>query len=694
MSAALIRLLEATGSAVPGRFLIRVIQGGPSLNGNVYPAAVLREAAPRFDGARVFVKSDAEHIAGSGKDVRNLIGRLSEARFVEAEGVGGNGAHGEIQAVLTLLSPEGEIGQKLREAVAGGMTDLFGFSVDVTGSTRRAVVGGKVLREAVRITQVSSVDLIVEPGAGGRLIRMVEAVEVEEAAVEAAEGAAAAANVDFSGDDEMRLRELLLQQLREAAPAVHARLASDATDEEIGVALREALGRPVDPANAAIAARGAPTPPAGDSALAVRLVEARMAMRETVAASTLPAAAKTRLTEAFAGRAEVFDAHEVTAAIERERAYLASFREANVRVPGADVSLEDRSTRIAGMLDAFFDPAHAEHRNTHSFREAYVEITGDRRVSGRVEDCDRGRMAESLGVLREALDSTSFASALGSAMNRRMVADYRSESTYGAWRQIAQTVPVMDFRTQERVRVGGYGDIPGVAESAAYLALTSPDDEKASYAVTKRGGIETVTLEMVRNDDVGVVRRIPVAMSRAAQRTLAKFVFDFLRSNAAIYDAKALFHADHGNLGAAALSAASLAAGRLAMLKQAERDSNVPLGIGPRHLLVPVDLEEAAVDLFRRNTNQDKTFAQSLALNVIPVWYWADTTDWCLAADPADIPTIEVGFLDGREEPELFVQDAPTVGSLFSNDAITYKLRHIYGGTVVDYRGLYKAVVA
>ena len=41
-----------------------------------------------------------------------------------------------------------------------------------------------------------------------------------------------------------------------------------------------------------------------------------------------------------------------------------------------------------------------------------------------------------------------------------------------------------------------------------------------------------------------------------------------------------------------------------------------------------------------------------------------------------------MGFLDGREDPELFVQDAPTVGSLFSSDEITYKIRHIYGSTV------------
>ena len=40
------------------------------------------------------------------------------------------------------------------------------------------------------------------------------------------------------------------------------------------------------------------------------------------------------------------------------------------------------------------------------------------------------------------------------------------------------------------------------------------------------------------------------------------------------------------------------------------------------------------------------------------------------------------------------MQDLPNVGSMFSNGQITNKIRHIYGGSVLDYRGAYKAVVA
>ena len=337
------------------------------------------------------------------------------------------------------------------------------------------------------------------------------------------------------------------------------------------------------------------------------------------------------------------------------------------------------------MFDALLDPAD---RSMTSLKEAYVQTTGDVRVSGRLRACDPA-------LMREALASNSLGEVLGDAIARRMIADYRRANVYDVWRRVASTVPLADFRTQHRTRWGGYGDLPAVAEGAAYAALASPTDEEVTYAPSKRGGTEDVTLETVKNDDAGALMRIPVKLSRAAQRTLARFVLDLIVGNPAMdYDGVTLFHAGHGNLGTAALARDSLAAARVAMLKQTEKDSGDRLGIGPRSILVPPDLEAAAADLFRRGTENDPGFVQSLSLDVLPVWYWTDANDWYLAADPDDIPCIEVGFLDGREEPELFVQDNPTVGSLFTHDKISYKIRHVYGGDVLDHRGLYKAAVA
>ncbi len=54
-----------------GRFEVRVIRAGASLNRKYYPDAVLREAVPLFEGARVFCKSDREHLAGELEGIRS-----------------------------------------------------------------------------------------------------------------------------------------------------------------------------------------------------------------------------------------------------------------------------------------------------------------------------------------------------------------------------------------------------------------------------------------------------------------------------------------------------------------------------------------------------------------------------------------------------------------------------------------------
>jgi hypothetical protein len=425
------------------------------------------------------------------------------------------------------------------------------------------------------------------------------------------------------------------------------------------------------------------------------MVEARANLCVRVAESGLPEPARQRLIERFAARPEFTDA-QVREAVAEEKKYIQSVRGgAHVQDLGEGAFIEsgeDFGAKCEQMMDALFDPAN---RSVTSLKECYIAVTGDKRVTGRIENCDRSRLREAAGGrFVESVDSATWANALGNAIRRALGRDYAESGRYDVWRRLANVVPRADFRTNELTRVGGYGDLPAVAQSAPYTALASPTDEKASYAVTKRGGTEDVTLETIKNDDVGAVMRIPTKLSRAAKRTLSKFVLDFLATNPVIFDTKTLFHADHGNLGSTALSAATLAAARLRVLKQTELSSAARIGIPPINLWVPFDLEEAAFDLFRRATNNDTDFVESLQMNVIPVWYWTDGNNWYATCDPAEVPTVEIGFLDGNEEPELFVQDNPTVGSLFTHDKITYKIRHIYGGNVEDYRGMDGNIVA
>lgn len=643
--------------AQDGSIEVTLIRAGRSGNRNYYPDTTLREAAAMFNGVRVFAKSDADHTAGKGKDVRNLIGGIYGVRFVEGQ----TPDTGSLVGTFKPLNPGDAAVTKMTEAVKRGMHGLLGLSIDADARTRQRKAGNETLREAVKFTKVHSVDLIVEPGAGGGLDRLTEA---------------AADPSPNPKENAMPLwKQRMLEAIKAKDPAKHATINVDTITDDDVVNLHEAVCGPLVPQPGTQRVTEAQDAPLTRADLQV--FELRSAARDRIAAAKLPLAAKDRLQAqiATAGADRLTEA-AVGDLIKAEGDYIARMTESGaVRVPlfgdGAIV-VGDRSLTMRDMLDAFWDRTHKDHGRVQSFKECYIEMTGDRLVTGRLRECDQSRLAESMG-------SSTLGEVLGDSVTRRMLAEYRAAVDFDGWRQITNVVPVSDFRMQHRTRWGGYGDLPTVAEGADYQPLTSPGDEEATYKAGKRGGTEDVTLEMIKNDDVGTIRRIPTKLSRAAKRTLAKFVFDFLRANPVVYDGKALFHADHGNLFTAGLDKTALAAHRLAMLKQSELSSGDRIGITPTRLVVPVELQEAAVDLFKLATNNERTFIQSLVMQIIPVWYWTDANDWCTAADPADIPGIELGFLDGREEPELFVQDSPTVGSMFAADKLTYKIRHIYG---------------
>ena len=664
--------LAPDASGEPGRlWRVRAIEAGTSANGIDYPPAVLREAVGLFEGARVYCRSDDEHVDGTRPDFRDLEGVIEAPEWIAEANA--------IDARLRLLHPAGRVGTMIREAHAAGMLDLVGgMSIVGRANLRAVTIDGRMVRRADALTAIESVDIVANPSAGGRIMHVIEARRARR-----------------QEDSDMKFRDQMRSTVRRALGA--SRLDGLAADDDAGL---DALYRE---AIVAEARAGAPAPTGISAAdvdarigAALDLAGRRSAAVAEIAASGLPAPAMARLQARFAGAASIADG-AVAEAIRDEREYLSAVvPDGQVTGLGASSVRESvgRPEQIRAMVDALFD---RDDRSVQSIKEVYIELTGDRRVTGQLAHCDRARIAEAIQI-GTGTGAGVFAQVFGDSIARRMQMAYRETGIYDWWREIVESTRASDFRTQHRVRWGGYGDLPTVAQGGAYTALTSPTDSEETYAVAKYGGLESVTLEAIKNDDLSQVQRIPTKLARAAKRTLSAHLAGIFTANSGagetMGDTHTLFHSAHNNRGTAALAAASLAAGRLAMIKQTEDSSAKQIGIPPRFLLVPWALEETGKNLFARNTNNDPTFVQTLALPVIPVPEWTDANDWVLAADRADVTGIEVGFLDGMEEPEIFVQSAETVGSLFDKDEWTYKIRHIYGWSAIDYRAFYKGVVA
>ncbi len=701
------RVLEAKGTDADGSrvFGVQIIAYGDSRNGRRYPQSVMASAAPMYEGAKAY----DHHRTEAELATSTITGLIGSYRNVEATSTG-------LQAELHLLPSAHHAAEALDASLAAqneGLPPVVGISHDVMANYTPVVAGGKRFMEATEIVSVNSADVVADPAAGGKATRMV----------------AGGSGTDPEEGNTMTLKELLAS-LREATPEKRTELLQEhkATVEEFGLD-DAAIGRilaedppaPVTdppaptPTDAPVVdpASDPPAPAEGELVLAKESALGRMLIRDAVTSVGLDAkfveSVAKRLPDRFSE--SVLTSH--VAAYADMRVEMEKERLLEGGIPHATVTKEERTTKISA-LDAMFDDSPARMGEGYrSLTQAFLDITGfNPRGMGRQELAEV-IMRESIGTEQfdsrgtrstESAQSGTWNLILGDSITRRMVAMYQQPNLQ-TWRSIVSSiVPIVDFRMQRLERLGGYGVLPGVNQGAPYQPLTTPGNEEATYQISKLGGTEDLTLETIANDDLRTVQRIPTLLGLAAAQTLYRFVWNMLINNAAYTpDGTTVFSAGHNNTAATVLSNGNLSGARAAMRQQtAYGDTKDILSILPRFLVVNPALEQLAYELTESAVALPTTAPDGGAAGPIPnlhqgmqaivVDFFAasSATNWFVVADPNLIPTIELGFYNGQVDPELFVQNDPTVGSVFTADKITYKIRHIYGGTVVDYRGLFR----
>lgn len=776
---------------------VRIVQAGISKNGRLYPADVLRQAAPLFEGARVYTyrrlldgKEFFDHLSEDELKANPEGYARDLAGFIKAPMVRG----ADLVGTLHVLPASAWLHENLRDARDHGLPIPYGLSIDCEGDGHWVERSGEKVLHVDSILHVRSVDVVTHPAAGGRFLRLVasrtltreggsdmdEELKKRLALAESRwnlsttledSGLPAQAQraireqfkdrvfeaqelqvvIDASkADIEKRQREAEEQEIVKMADGVHKM--GDAyvvmsggklkgrfkTKEEADKAygMKEshsdnatALDATLQEARRIIEAAQERERRTAELEQRMQLRECAGMLKEKLTESKLPAQAQGKIEKQFQGR--VFEAQELNGAIAEMRDLLASLDvSGDVRLPGQErVGIrmgESGPDKIMLALDGFWageDLPGEDKRKVRRFRslkEAWAHIM--RRdwdvqevlresVAKKYDSHGRvgiqaTRMAESRGDtlqkrFAEALTTTSWAQILGDSITRRMMAEYEIGELQD-WRLIVSEISnVTDFRTQRRMRVGGYGVLPVVAQGEAYTELTSPTDQEATYSISKKGGLETITLEMLANDDVGSLRLIPRNLGLAAGLTLYRAVFDPINDNAALTyddDTTALFTAGHGNLQTLTLSAANLDTTIQDMMAQTKYgDSRLYLHLRPAFILHVRAIWRAAFRLTNtdaggesepetvdRNANPFRQYG----IRPVQIDYWTSTTKWVLVADPRRARTIEVGFFNGNEDPELFTADQENVGgsSQFNADKIAYKIRHIYGVLLQDHR--------
>lgn len=717
-SARFLAALESDGAR--GRvWTVAIIRAGKSGNGRTYPAKTLESAVPLFEGAQVYADhpTATEQRERSERSIRDVVGWLSNARWVaESE---------EIQAELTIVESAAWLSDTILSAWDRGKTDLLGLSINAAALVNQR---GKSERVVESIIVVRSVDLVTTPAAGGRIAALIEGAREEPQEMN---GTAPA--IDAGAEVQYVTRSDLVAELASIREAVASLSETFRTEPPVPVSSPASVpASNAAPDNGVTSALEAVRTEMAD----LRRIARASAIRTRVAESGLPQPVATRLSDRIVealARRDIDDA-EIDSEIGYAREILAQSGAPGVGgVAPVVESGEDFVAKFATGIDGFFsgsnidglprfDSLKAIHHawNVGVGRPRYDPM----RVGGQelleAVNCyttrfSRGPQGDEyeLHDVRESLTTSSWGEVFADRLYKHMVKEYNAAGKYNAWQAIvSERMPVESFQTHRWNRVGGYSDIPIVPQQGTYNEFVSPPDEEVSLAVEKRGGIESITLEML-TDPTGSrqIRGIPQRLARAAARTLYKFVFNTLMVDnpTMSYDSVALFHSvSHGNTD----TGAGLSVGTLQTARQKMRDqvnygeSDEVLGEmnEPRFLLVPNELQGVAARIcnsehpqLQMSVTSNQDTSQVLDPNMfrgvlqpIVIDVWTDANDWILVANPANVNTIILGFLGGREEPEMFVQDNPTVGSSFTSDKISYKIRHIYGGVTSEHRSFYR----
>lgn len=326
-------------------------------------------------------------------------------------------------------------------------------------------------------------------------------------------------------------------------------------------------------------------------------------------------------------------------------------------------------------------------------------------------------------AFQESMSTSDFTLLFGDVIDRQLLASYQTRPVQ--WPSMAKRGRVRDFRTVKRYTLdGGEAVLDPVKELAPYTARAVTDGSY-SYAVGKYGDMISISWETLVNDDLDAMADLPTKLGNAARRTEERFAAALFSGsagpNATFFSTahKNVINATVTGTGAPTnppLTIQGLQYGLQTMGQQVDADGG-PIYVEGVTLVVPPALEVAANNIVNATeimaatgggdgTGNDQLrvtnwMRNRVTVSVNPWLPIINTTNgnsaWYLFADPSvGRPAMEIGFLIGHETPELWVKSpnaqrvgggpvAPEEGD-FEHDAVQYRVRHVVGGTLMDYK--------
>lgn len=320
-----------------------------------------------------------------------------------------------------------------------------------------------------------------------------------------------------------------------------------------------------------------------------------------------------------------------------------------------------------------------------------------------------GLVAEYLR-LRESGSPSDFPNVMADVQHKILLQTFKGfPSPWSVWTKIGN---LSDFKQHNRKWMGEAGDLKPKAPGGPYEGTQFTD---YGYGITLATFGRTFNLlrETVINDDLDAFRDVPAKFGRAVARTIAKQVSALLESNANAYDGSPMFRAaNSSSMGLTADTAgiAALQAAGLAIATATDPSTSEIMGLQAKYLMVsPAKAEVgkwllssmalvggATTNGLQANPLNNPALNPRLELIVDP-FLTAFPNRWYVIADPATAHAVEVGFLNGKTEPDLLMAKPNTmrIGGGddpwgYEFDDIEYKVRHDWGVKTAFYQSIYK----
>ena len=280
-----------------------LIKEGWSKNKRYYPAQVLEQAVPLFEGAKCYL--DHSDIKGiPNRSVRELTGFYENVKF----------AGKQVEADLQFLDTEaGKVGLDIAKETVKHNKLLAGLSIRGIGTMRKVEEG----HEVENLSKIISVDMVSDPAAGGEFLRLYESVmEVK---------------------DEMK--DLTLEKLKEERPDLVQSISEEVESRvygkkgELDKQLKE-----IKEQNDKLAKDIAEWKTYG------QVKETETILEKELAKSELPDIAKERIRKLYTGK--IAKVEEITESIKTEKEYIAKIAEnkqVNVGNSGKDSEVKEQN---------------------------------------------------------------------------------------------------------------------------------------------------------------------------------------------------------------------------------------------------------------------------------------------------------------------------------------------------------------